>query len=317
MKFFINLICMFIPKKKWREYIRAYLGNYFFGREIVNLPSCRDFKDFQIIHYHLGEAVIFCLTIESWYKGGMVVVTKPYHKKLFDMICPNIPCVLVSRPKYCYLSLKKFHYGSKRLSYVWTEENLKLINFKKKNFYEGWKEFINNEQVYKDKKKINVSYKTEQEAKNKLKRLKIDVSKLFFVSPEALSIEPLPEQFWHRVIDFIRQNGYDVYVNKTTGTRDEILSIDEAYYVASKSKMIVGMRSGLMDLLCMVNVPLRIIYTYSDYYNDLQPMYSLFKHPFCYYDLKEFNALKMSEETILEEILSDILRVIESNKKNI
>lgn len=315
MKFLINLICAFIPKKQLREKIRAYLVNYFWARDIILFSGCKNFKTFQIIHQNLGEVVIFCLTLRLWYKGGMILVTKPYHKELFTMFYPDLPCKLVKRPNYCYIDYKEFHYRDYQFSYVLTSEKLREMNLTKENFYINWQEYTGGKIICNDFPEIKISKEVKESAERKLKKLKINIDKLIFISPEAITMKPLPEEFWDKIISLITDNGYSTFINISTGLDYEVLSLEEAYYVASKSKMLIGLRSGLIDLLCLVKVPLRIIYTESDFYGDIQSMYSLYKYPYCYDDLREFNLFNMSINKILEDIEFDIINVVSKCKE--
>ena len=99
------------------------------------------------------------------------------------------------------------------------------------------------------------------------------------------------------------------FINKSKGSEDEVLTIDEAYFVASKCKMIIALRSGLIDLLCLCKVPLRIIYGVNDFYKDIQDMYTLSVYPFCNKNLVEYNINYDTLENIQNKLIYEIEQV--------
>ena len=74
--------------------------------------------------------------------------------------------------------------------------------------------------------------------------------------------------FWQKIIDKLYDNGFDVFLNvikldsKYGCAKTCFLTFEEAYYLASLSKNIVGLRSGFVEPLTSIqNVPITCYYT--------------------------------------------------------
>lgn len=83
----------------------------------------------------------------------------------------------------------------------------------------------------------------------------LNINSYIFVLPEAISVKELPREFWETLIKQLRELGYDIYLNicndknRFENTKSFKTTISEAYVLAQKAKYIIGMRSGLFEII--------------------------------------------------------------------
>ena len=309
MIIFYKIIKPFVFYKPWRKRLKERIKN---DKIITKLRRCLpniEKGSFQIVECNMGEAVIYALTSECWYDGGTVLGTKKYHKEIFKMICPNIPFLLlpsnIEIPFTGVLKTKRYEF-----SFVLRNSDLGQMNLTRTPFFFNWQKYLG-----KDLSKIMyptpvISKEAEKSALQKLKKMGLSLNKLIFLSEEALSLNPLPEKFWESIKEKIKSKNMQFFVNKSKGNTDEVLTVEEAYFVANNSKMIIALRSGLIDLLCLCKVPLRIIYGVNNFYGDIQRMYTLTVFPFCHKDLVEYNINNTSVEDIQNQLIKEIDNIL-------
>ena len=132
----------------------------------------------------------------------------------------------------------------------------------------------------------------------KIKRLKI--KKFIFMVPSANFVLKLEDSFWNGLSEKLRMNGYDIFINSPD------LTIAEAFYIASLSKGIIGLRCGFTEVLSILPIPKYIIYTPCKHFDwvDIEEKLTLKKYPCVNVKtIFEYNSLK----TDLSEIEYDIL----------
>ena len=115
----------------------------------------------------------------------------------------------------------------------------------------------------------------------------LELSKFVFIIAEANAVKPLPDEFWRRLHDCLKQKGIDVFVNTKTGIskygKSASISIKQAMYLASKSKAIISIRCGLAELISSFPIQKHIIYTSFMWEpipaKRMMNVYSLFSYP--------------------------------------
>ena len=99
-----------------------------------------------------------------------------------------------------------------------------------------------------------------------------------FLSPEAKSVLPINENFWKKLKAQINKKGYEIIQNEKN------LTFEEAYYIASLSKGIITLRSGISELLSMLPIQQHIIYTKHKFskisVNKTKEVHSIVNYPF-------------------------------------
>lgn len=306
MKYYLlRFLCLFIPIKKYRKKLKRKFKNIckskpFFEAVLASVDANK-YKSFKIIESNLGEAVIFALTYKHWWNGEMVVVTKRYHLDVFKMLAPEVP-VFLCREKSSFWETSE--YKNHTFSFVLSNHDLGQMNLTQRHLFDNWQNYLGKKLQSEKYAEPVVSEEARVSATQKLKNMGLSLENLIFISDEALSLTPLPEEFWSSIIKAIQDKKYQFFINKSQG--DNILTIEETYFVASHCKMIIALRSGLIDLLCLINKPLRIIYTTNPAITDIQPMYDLKKFPFCTKEVIEYNTNADSVENINKQIIKEI-----------
>lgn len=94
----------------------------------------------------------------------------------------------------------------------------------------------------------------------------LNLDRYIYLSPEAMTVAPLPMNFWEILADKLRGMGYDLYLNITkasnyiSGTKCFDLNIKECYILAQRAKYIISLRSGLIDVLAYTKSPAIVLY---------------------------------------------------------
>lgn len=300
---FLYYLCPFIPIRKYRRKIRGKAKSKPFFEAVLASVDSNKWKSFKIIAFHLGEVVTFAMFYKYWWNGEMVIATKKYHLDIFKMLAPEVPIILCEEKIFFK---ETSEYKKHIFSFVLINDELERWNLTTRNHYfDNWQNYLGKNLKTQNYATPVISEGTTLSAIKKLGKMGLPLENLIFVAPEAQSLSPLPETFWSSIIDTAQKKKYQIFINKSKG--DNILTIEEAYFVASHCKMIIALRSGLIDLLCMINKPLRIIYTIgpSDL-PDIQPIYALKEFPFCSKDVVEYNIHTDSVENINKQIINEI-----------
>ena len=103
--------------------------------------------------------------------------------------------------------------------------------------------------------KLNITEKILTESKKYILSNSMDASKSIILCPVAQSNSLLSKTFWDKVIQNLRDKGYVVYTNVGTneqpleGTNPLCVSIDVLCGLVSYGCRVIGVQSGLLDLL--------------------------------------------------------------------
>ena len=220
-----------------------------------------------------GETYLFLSYINPP-ENSVFVATKKYHMDLCRMMHPEIDCVFL--PDVIYL--RSF-------------DNIHKEIYKNRTFYNvlPFEHFVNLEKKLRKGqdvhyceeicKTIGVNYsaaaklpviseETKSLALKKAERISLNLDNFVFLCPESQSNVNPKDNFWVDLTNKLYSEGYDIFVN-TISLKQEygtgktcFLTFDEAYYLASLSKKIIGLRSGFIEILTSIkNVLITCYYT--------------------------------------------------------
>lgn len=147
------------------------------------------------------------------------------------------------------------------------------------------------------------------------------------LTPEAVSLNQLPEQFWIKLCKELKKLGYELFLNAThisnriDGVFTCFLSIDEINELAKYSKGIIGLRSGLLEILSSTSSkPTIVIYnSYIDTLpNKMSPQeaktgFSIKKLPNISNNVQEYCV----DEYIVDELIYEIIEYIKKTKEKV
>lgn len=138
-----------------------------------------------------------------------------------------------------------------------------------------------------------------QSALNKIKDL--NKENFLFLIPDANFFHLLNSSVWDKIQEGLKEKGYDLFINSPD------FSIREAYYIATLSKGIIGIRGGFSEVLSTINVPKHIIYTRNKarVWNSVD-IFTLKKYPLVNQDsIFEYECFEDDQTPIIEKILNN------------
>ena len=259
----------------------------------------------------LGEAYLFCylyseLKEKYKLKNPCVVCHRPIYKDLISLFHPQLPFYHIEIDKGSAFSAlihknNKYHkvFININPSPLWQLQNL-LKKYETQNYPKHYAEAILD---FNDAKKFNYTQPiiTKQIKEQALEKVKgLNLKKFVFIVPSANFVINLENSFWQNFFKKLQTLGYDIFQNTPN------LTIAEAFYIASLSKAIIGLRCGFVEILSSLTVPKHIIYTPCKHINwtDIQEKLTLKKYPFV--DEKtilEYDSTKTSLDKIENKIL--------------
>lgn len=291
--------------------------------------------DIYILNANSGETfltltyIINSLIEKNNSKNPLLVATKKYHIDLIKMICPEIPFIYIEKMKLpmqdnsFIIDNTRFFLLYSNLYFKKNENLVKEDSQKKAHYFKSITDFLAIDESLIKLKKIQISEDIRNSMLKKVAKTGLNRDKFVFLAPEALSCILYDENFWVDLINNLEKKGFDVFVNLTQKVTDLKnsnyktcdLSFSEAFALASESKKIVSLRSGLTEVLLQTNVPVDVIYTKfrrrtGSYDMDIENIisgFSLKKLPYLNYDLiNEINTVKTSKEDCLTHILDSL-----------
>lgn len=246
----------------------------FYKRYHADIPSNTDYIFF--LSVHIGEFSYFLtyffseLLKRKHIRHPLFVTTFEYHKKILHMFFPDIPILICSESKVLLPREGEFNVEQIPSSYLFSDEYFinieKNIRLKRVHFLSGMSKYLNMERS-SSIAPICIDEHLHKVVLNKLKQLSLDRKPFVYVVPHASSCQLLPSSFWNELFLRIHQKGLDIFLNPHNlasypdwcHTID--LSLEEVFIVAQHAKAIIGLRSGLLDLLIRTKTPIHAIYT--------------------------------------------------------
>ncbi len=313
-------------QERYLEILPAKSFEHKLLEQILNFTGT-DYDNIWILRAGSGESWLLNFAVNSLIKKykakKFCFVTSKDRKISVDVLktChPNFNFFTIDIPQNVLNTiLDKNHFHYKNIFFhihhcTLKEVETQLMNFQQKRLNEN----LHTTDFYLNKVGIsNFSYcqftrdiQLEQALEDKIKDL--DISNFILLAPEATSVFPVSNNFWETLFIELTKKGYDIFWNCTKKVpkfgKHANISIVEAVMLAQKAKGIIGLRSGFLEPLSILNVPKYVIYTPYKWqnFNTEQTLnyYTLSKYPFVDNKLLyEFDISKSSEEQILTEIL--------------
>lgn len=258
---------------------------YFFGFTVFSVDSKRIMykeiirrigKQYANVYINFncsGETYLYLSYLRPK-DSSVFIATQKYHIDLCKMMHPNIDCIYMPE----ILQLRGFDDTYEEKYKLWTFYNVLPFN----HFVRLEKNLRNGLDIHYCKeicKTMGIEYSANaklpmipENAKNsalvKAKRIGLNLNNFIFLCPESQSNENLDDSFWKNIVDDLYNKGYDVFLNvlnlhpKYGIAKTCFLTFEEAYYIASLSKEIIGLRSGFIEYLTSIkNIPITCYYT--------------------------------------------------------
>ncbi|MBR4507904.1 MAG: hypothetical protein IKP23_00285 [Elusimicrobiaceae bacterium] len=295
----------------------------FYKKYKSKIPADTDYLCF--LSTGIGEFSLFlslCLNNfmkQNHIKHPLFITKNKYHIALLNIFCPSLKIILVL--DFPFQRVNEFKINNIRAKYFFPlpyfQQVEKDIHNKRIHFGESLLNFfeLNNKKFDVNLPKIlsKWQYTTEE----KLKPFSLNNKDFVFISPQANSCQRINIKFWNTLVEKLHNKGLKIIFNSSDfsvppGCLTADFSLKEAFVIAQKAKAIIGVRSGLLDLLSMSETPIHAIYTAFKDRKDFPPMskeyvrigFDLEKLP------KEIRKSKIYSyfysENLIEEILNNL-----------
>ena len=273
----------------WRKKVKfGYEKLYLFGiayfkkssRKLLYKVVLEEFSKKQKEYKHIfinfncsGETYLY-LSYINLPKDSVLIATRKYHIDLCHMMHPEVDCVYL--PDLINLrsidDVYKEEFAGKTFYNVLPFKHFerlerKLDKGEDVHYCEEICKMMGINSTTKAKFPI-ISEEVKASAIKKAKRISLNLDNFVFIAPESQSNEDPATNFWENIIEDFYKKGLDVFVNvmeqdsKYGCAKTCFLTFEEAYYIASLSKEIIGLRSGFMEPLTTIkNVPITCYYT--------------------------------------------------------
>lgn len=261
-----------------------------FFDELLKKLEGYDFDDVYVYRMRaLGDAYMLSFMIDDWFMKNksqkpIIVFWKQSSNDLFKILKPKLQSATIN---YNFKkALEIFRYNKANQFFV----------YKGKRFFS----FINKQLIIDIHNKLHLRFENSQRGSEisfflnlskhygniddsefrpdliKLDNEKIveyaknkglNLDKFVFLTPECSSNISYDSKFWLLLIEKLKNMGYGIYMNSYKSFKDipqivnDCPDLRTTYTLASKAKSIIGIRSGINDLLSTVNVPQHLIYT--------------------------------------------------------
>lgn len=229
---------------------------------------------------NMGECYLFCTLFKKicqihHSKKPVIFITKKIYKDIISMMLPNMHIEMIYTGIDVLLNCTKDVYttnGHKifipfTLKYLtsiekkFNDKNIHYFTEMEKHLGISPSESITYLCPHVSK---NIEYTVEQ----KICELSLNKSNFVILCPEASTCAMYSQSFWNKLVAHFLHNNIDVFLNiidqrnYINGTKSLFLNIDELVYLSRFAKRIIGIRSGILEILSSTHTPIEALYTY-------------------------------------------------------
>lgn len=294
---------------------------------IFKIDELCNYKEIYLNKMRLGETFLLTQFIEEWYKvnkskNPAVVCFHPYCIDIFKMFAPQIKCFLYTDKqniKLIYDNIfcnnnKKYMYKDKEI-YTFTNYSLLDKIFKHhQHIYSSLLDYCKVKNVHSVL--YNIDNNKKKEIIDNLLSKNVILDKLILIFPDAYSSKTIQEAFWIKIVEMLEEKGYSVLINTKnpvfTNYNKIYYNLEYTYILSTLAKHIIGLRSGIFDILSQVNTDLRVIYSpFTGYIEknakDNMEVYSLKFLPNAKQNnIKEYIYDKNNEQKLINSLLKGL-----------
>ena len=136
------------------------------------------------------------------------------------------------------------------------------------NFLDTYTYYIYEGMISKEQWKKPAFIELSDDLRKKYEDMGIKEGRSVVLAPYAYSVHTLPSWFWKRVIEGLKNKGYEVFINlnpneelnKFAGTHSVFFSFQELEAALSYAGHFLALRSGLCDIVAMIDCHQVILY---------------------------------------------------------
>lgn len=305
----INIIRMSV------KYIKSFLPhgnniknksyNKFFDKIIKYLPH--NAKVIDIANSATGEAMQLAAMYDKYKnKGDFLITFRPKTIEIFKLFSKTTPIFIKNNALYFKDSI--YFYKGKIFRIFFSDEFWMTFWAQKIHFIDAALQELNLSRKQIEPLHANYSKNDEENLNEKIKQISLNMDKFIFISPEANSVKPLSDDFWNKITTYLHQQGYDIFCNAIHKCRIKYvksvpLSFAESYLLAKKSKAIIALRSGFIEMFLQFDIQQHIIYTQTiSVLESVLESYTLKKYPGASKKIYEYLYPEKSEDDIFNYI---------------
>ena len=194
----------------------------------------------------------------------VILCTKTYHKHMLSMYFPKAR-VVVDKPLALRYMTGDCTVGDWKITmffpgkYFARFESMADQN-KPVNFYDWMKHWldISNPRILAPNSEVMAD--CHKQSIIKLNHLNLNYDKLAIVAEDSFSGHKVDPKLFDEIKSCLQENGFSVYVNRSNKDDPAFLTYPEIFALARQAKIIVGVRSGLMDFLAATGKPMVVLY---------------------------------------------------------
>ncbi len=256
-------------------------------RDILKqIPNCNMYDHIYMCKHNLGEWFVFLNLLPEYIKKNnskkpLILVPNSRYLYIAKMLCNKIDAINVNlqlsdidlytkeeefgvdKYKFFIPYIDRFHNYRKE---VQTGINNQVFS----EYMTSSVGVIANNVIYS---KPIFEESTKKSLHKKIKAIGLNLDNFIYISTEANSIKSISLSFWQNIVNRLNKLGFEIYCNDKLKLKGNVkyadLTIDETCLLATFSKGVIGLRSGLLDLISMCDVPFFVFYTFFSHINEL------------------------------------------------
>lgn len=310
-------------------------GKHFFENFCsVLYKTYPQYDDFYIFFSKSGEFYLLMHHFAQWLRNNKsqkyaCVFFNNYHPDIYKMFFPKNEFICIEGADVVALSR-----GVDSVKNVIENKNF-YVPLYEKYFRQVEDDICNNNAHYYQEllkhldleKSATNTYTVSDTVKEKINKiLPLLNNKFILISPESGSNAPLSKEFWKEICSYSKSLGYEVFCNCLhignfiSGSICIFLNYEETMELAKHAKLIIGLRSGLLECMASPEVPLISLYSDFSKRSGFKPMSSTHvKNGFSLKKLscigklnaKEYALSETNVEKLLQQCKSDILNSLQ------
>lgn len=268
-----------------------YIEKFFFIRKKMTIEQVlnivhrqlskklkKHYKKIYIISNNSGETSLMLASIKNNidYENSLIIYTKYYHEQLLSHYIPDVNSVFVPdivgihqhnncKKEYTINGCTYYVIGVVSGFYEWETKVASSDLENVEHFFDNYKKFaipFNNIETRYPSLAKNIALNAEEQMRY------LNIKKPYiFITNESTSNENFNDEFYCQLTKSLRSQGYDVLFNSTFLTDANKYghtcksTLAEAIYFAQQAHCVIGLRSGLLDVLTPYSKHVIALYT--------------------------------------------------------
>lgn len=262
------------------EYGDGKIKVFFRDAHIFNLNLCerwvKKYKEqlqggnnIYILNSNIGE----CYVVLKYFSGAIVrnhsdaifIFTRKMHLEIAQMFNFKYKYAFIDNRMVDYFP-GKFNVGHVNFTVLFNHEYYtsfeKSLRIGGVDYFSNMENFLNIKSEVEGAIKITISDDIKRSVRKKIERLNLIAGEFVFICPEANTCEDMSNEELNLIVNRCRQKGLDCFVNINSresyysieGIKSTSLTLQECFEMARVSYCIVGVKSGLMEMLSETGV---------------------------------------------------------------